>query len=218
MYSDAETFYETIIVRNPDCWLAENNLGNLLTARGRMAWRSPISTAPGHQFRLCRSRLQPRRGADGQRAKRTGHSPLSEAIDSARTTPRPITIWPSLLLPAGKWMPPSQLHSRRWRSTPALRQARYDFAVALAQGGNIDSAIEHYRKALEIDPDLTEAHINLGTLLAGRGELDSAIEQFQRAIVITPGNEMAAAISPLFWRSVNKCVKDSPAAIAPDGS
>ena len=34
-YADAETLYLATIDRNPDCWLAHNNLGNILTDQGR---------------------------------------------------------------------------------------------------------------------------------------------------------------------------------------
>ena len=36
MYADSETLYRTTIDRNPDCWLAHNNLGNVLADRGRI--------------------------------------------------------------------------------------------------------------------------------------------------------------------------------------
>jgi Flp pilus assembly protein TadD len=35
MYADEETLYRTTIDRNPDCWLAQNNLGTLLAKRGQ---------------------------------------------------------------------------------------------------------------------------------------------------------------------------------------
>jgi tetratricopeptide (TPR) repeat protein len=34
MYADSETLYRTTIERNPDCWLAHNNLAAMLAARG----------------------------------------------------------------------------------------------------------------------------------------------------------------------------------------
>jgi len=35
MYTDMETLWRTTLARNPDCWMAPNNLGAALTAKGR---------------------------------------------------------------------------------------------------------------------------------------------------------------------------------------
>ena len=52
----------------------------------------------------------------------------------------------------------------------------------MAGRGQVDEAIAHYRKALEINPDYVEAHYNLGNALAGRGQVDEAIAHFQKAL------------------------------------
>jgi tetratricopeptide (TPR) repeat protein len=49
--------------------------------------------------------------------------------------------------------------------------------LAAQQGGDYQTAIENYRKALAIKPGLTEARANLGVALAATGQLDAAIEQ-----------------------------------------
>ena len=36
MYADIETLYRTTLDRNPDCWLVQNNLGNLLSDEGQV--------------------------------------------------------------------------------------------------------------------------------------------------------------------------------------
>ena len=36
MYADVETLYRTTISRNPDCWMAHNNLANVLSRRGQV--------------------------------------------------------------------------------------------------------------------------------------------------------------------------------------
>ena len=46
MYADAETLYRTTIERNPDCWLAHNNLGSVLNTRGHPSGFPPPATAP----------------------------------------------------------------------------------------------------------------------------------------------------------------------------
>ena len=65
---------------------------------------------------------------------------------------------------------------------PSPQQPRH----ALAGRGQIDEAIAHYRKALEIKPDYAEAHNNLGAGSGGRGQIDEAIAHYQQALEIKP--------------------------------
>ena len=62
--------------------------------------------------------------------------------------------------------------------------AHNNLALALAGRGQVDDAIAHYQKALEINPDHARAHNNLAVALAGRGEIDSAIAHYQKALEI----------------------------------
>ena len=64
--------------------------------------------------------------------------------------------------------------------------AHNNLGAALAGRGQVDEAIAHYQKALEIKPDYAEAHNNLGAALAGRGQVDEAIAHYQKALEIKP--------------------------------
>ena len=64
--------------------------------------------------------------------------------------------------------------------------AHNNLGVTLARSGQIDSAIAHYQKALEIKPDYAEAQNNLGNALTGRGRVGEAITHFQKALEIKP--------------------------------
>ena len=55
MYADLETFYRTTIDRNPACWMAHNNLGPLLVARGRVdeaiaQYRKALEIKPDYEM------------------------------------------------------------------------------------------------------------------------------------------------------------------------
>jgi spermidine synthase len=56
--------------------------------------------------------------------------------------------------------------------------------LALAGSGQVEEAIAHYQKALEIKPDFTEAHNNLGNALAGSGRFAEAIAHYRKALEI----------------------------------
>jgi Flp pilus assembly protein TadD len=46
--------------------------------------------------------------------------------------------------------------------------------AALALKGNLEEAIAHYRKVLEIRPDDPQANYNLGKVLLLKGDLDKS--------------------------------------------
>jgi Flp pilus assembly protein TadD len=56
----------------------------------------------------------------------------------------------------------------------------------LLQAGQVDDAIIHYRKALQIKPDNAKAHNNLGIALFQKRRVPEAVAQYQEALRITP--------------------------------
>ena len=64
--------------------------------------------------------------------------------------------------------------------------AHNNLGNALLQKGNVDEAIAHYQKALQIKPDYAEAHNNLGNALLQKGNVDEAITHYQKALQINP--------------------------------
>ncbi len=64
--------------------------------------------------------------------------------------------------------------------------AQNNLGNALLQKGNVDDAMVHYQKALQIKPDYAEAHNNLGIALFRKGSVDEAIAHFQKALQIKP--------------------------------
>jgi len=58
--------------------------------------------------------------------------------------------------------------------------------LALVDKGQIDEAIEQYKRALQSNPAYSVSYNNLGIALAQKGQLDEAIEQYQKALEINP--------------------------------
>jgi len=67
-----------------------------------------------------------------------------------------------------------------------LAGAHNSLGMALARRGQVDAAITHFQRALEIKSDFAAAHNNLAIALAGRGDLDSAIGHYRQALDIMP--------------------------------
>jgi Flp pilus assembly protein TadD len=64
--------------------------------------------------------------------------------------------------------------------------AHNNLGYVFLQRGQMDKAVAHFQKALEIEPDYEKAHYNLGTAFFQQGRLDEAIAQFQKALEIKP--------------------------------
>ena len=135
---------------------------------------------------LCRPQ-QPRRRPGRPRTGRRGHRPLSEgAGNQARLRRGPQQPRQRPGETADRSTRPSPITRRRWKSSPTTPKAHNNLGIALAGRGQVDAAIAHYQKALEIKPDYAEAHNNLGNALAGRGQVDAAIAHYRKALEIKP--------------------------------
>jgi tetratricopeptide (TPR) repeat protein len=58
--------------------------------------------------------------------------------------------------------------------------------IALVDKGDLDGAIDCWKKALDLDPKYVPAHNNLGNVLRDKGDLDGAIACYQKALDLDP--------------------------------
>jgi len=63
--------------------------------------------------------------------------------------------------------------------------------LLLVQTARPERAIEHYRRAIEIDPGLSSAHYNLGLALLGQGKDGEAKAEFEAVLESDPGDASA---------------------------
>jgi protein O-mannosyl-transferase len=75
-----------------------------------------------------------------------------------------------------------------WRTTitrnPGCWMAYNNLGIVLFQKGEIDSAIGHYQKTLEMKPDFADAEYNLGNALVQKGQIDEGLLHAQRAATL----------------------------------
>ena len=81
--------------------------------------------------------------------------------------------------------------SSAWAQTskPAPSNEADDYlrkGIAAQQSKDLNTAIDDYRKALEIDPKLAEARANLGAALSEAGQFDAAIAEDTKALASAP--------------------------------
>jgi len=64
--------------------------------------------------------------------------------------------------------------------------AHHDLGIALGQQGRMRDALEHYRKAIALNPKSASVHNSIGNICAKLGHADEAVFHFQKALEIKP--------------------------------
>jgi tetratricopeptide (TPR) repeat protein len=191
-YADAETLYRTTIRQNPDCWLAYNNLGNLLGQSNRIdgaidAYSKALQINPG--FAVAENNLSGALLRSGRNDEAFAHCLKAVEIDpNYADAHHNLGI---LLEKRGQIDEAIVQYRREVEIYPNHAEAQNKLGNVLAGVGRIDEAIVHYRAALKSNPDYAEAYFNLGNVFAQSGRRREAIEHYLKAVAIRPNYERA---------------------------
>jgi tetratricopeptide (TPR) repeat protein len=207
MYTDVQALYRETIARNPDAWLAHDNLGNILfQIPGRRAeamahfqaalranpdfWEAHLSL--GNELVEIPGRLD---------------DAIAEYQTAVRLAPDSVRSHTDLgiaLLQTGRTGEAIAQFETALRIQPDSAAAHNDLANALTRiPGRLPDAIAEYQAALRAKPDFAEAHNDLGHVLAQMpGRMPDAIAQFEAAIKIRPDywgahNNLATGLSQI---------------------
>jgi tetratricopeptide (TPR) repeat protein len=187
MYTDIETLWRTTIASNPDCWLANNNLGGYLYNKGRVKeaiehYQKAIQIDPN--YAEAQNNLGAALAAEGR---------FDEAIENYH---KAIQIRPDFayalnnlgmaLAARGQFDDAIENYRKAIQISPNFADALDNLGAALTVKGRSDEALGYYRQALAIDPNFAGAQNNLGILLAKQGQITEAIEYYQKAIELDP--------------------------------
>ncbi len=203
-YRDEETLYRATIARNPDAFLAHNNLANLLLS-------DPAKRAEAIEHLETAARLNPdfweaHLSLGNALAATPGKfkeaiAQFETAVRLAPDSDRAQTNLGNALLQAGQ-TEQGVMHLRTaLQIQPGNAEAHNDLGNGLLTESQTAQAISEYRTAIQLNPEFAEAYNNLGRALAQAGRLAESIPQFQAAIRIRPdywgahsnlGNALAA--------------------------
>jgi tetratricopeptide (TPR) repeat protein len=187
VYSDAETLWRDTLAKNPNAWLAHNNLGAALEQAGQ------VEDAIGHYEQALR--LDPNYAMAhynfGVALEQAGR--VQEAIghyeQALRIKPHYAEAHINLgaALMGQRRVPEAIGHfEQALQIKPDSAEAHCNLGTALLQTGRVQEAIGQYEQALRIKPDYIDAHNNLATALTLLGKAQEAIGHYQEALRINP--------------------------------
>ncbi len=193
IYKNTEALWQTTLAKNPACFVAHSNLGNLYLQQGRIDdalrhTREAIALRPG--FAEIHNNL--------------GNALLAQGrdTDALAEFQKAVALRPTLAVAhfnignlfLRQNRPDLALH--HFRTAVDLRPeyvaARTNLASILLDQGRIDDADTHIRAALAIRPEDPDALNNLGNILLHRGQPDDAITHYRRALTHSPQHVPAA--------------------------
>ncbi len=185
MYADAETLWRTTTARNPECWMAFENLGGVLLKDGRVDQAAEqfqraleidrddvgalneLGAAMLRQGRVDQAVMQFRRA-------------LEIAPDSAESH---INLG-AVFLQRLQAQEAAAQFQEALKFEPGNALAHENLAAAFRQEGRGDEAVAQLRMAAEIAPGDAETHDRLGSALMQEHRVDQAVPQFERAVEI----------------------------------
>jgi tetratricopeptide (TPR) repeat protein len=186
-YQNDETLWRTTLARNPNCWMAYDNLGNIFFRKGQVdkaiaQFQKALEVHPDDA--VAHNNL-------GNALVQKGR--LDEAIAQHR---KALEIDPgyaeahynlgNALLQKGLLDEAMAQLQKTLAIDPDFADAHYSLSIVLRQKGLVDEGIAQLRKALEVNPDDVKVHNNLGTALLEKGLVDEGFAQFRKALEIDP--------------------------------
>ena len=189
MYADVEALYRTTIDRNPDCWMAHNNLGLALAERGQ------VEQAVVHFKRALEIERDYPDAHNNLGLALADRGQLDEAIyhfrEALKADPNYFSAHNNLgnaLVDRGQLREAITHYQRALEIRPDYAQAHNNLGLALADSGQVEEAMAHFRKAVELQPNYIKAHSNLGRILARRGQVDEAAAHYRKVLEIEPSH------------------------------
>ena len=187
IYRDDFTLNYAILEKNPNCWMAHNNLGGALIELDRPLeaidhCKQAIKLKPDHA--KAYNNL-------GIALVKTGRA--REAIEQYRQA---IRLKPdyadaynnlgSALIGMGRFQEAIEYCNQALLVDPNSVEAHNNLGNAFQSIGQYQRAIEYYKAAIYLNPKLFQAYINLGSALNKTGRIPEAVEDYEKALQLNP--------------------------------
>jgi Flp pilus assembly protein TadD len=187
IYQNAETLYRDTISKNPNAWMAHNNLGVFLEENGNLDeamahFAKAIRIKPDHalahynmaEVLACQEKFEEAMAYN------------LEALRIKPDYPKPYNSLGMIYARQGK-IDQAMLHFyKALKLSPYYASAHNNLGALLARQGKLDEAIAQLSEALRILPDYAKAHNNLGEALMRSGKINQAAFHLHQALKLKP--------------------------------
>jgi protein O-mannosyl-transferase len=189
--SEAALWADTL-AKNPNCWMAHNNLGAALAQQGQ------VDEGIKHLEKALE--INPNY-AEAHNNLGTAFLGKGQWDDAMFQYQKALAIYSnyavahqnlgSVLYHQGRRGEAMVQFQEAVAIDPNYAAAHYNLGYILWQKGQVDDAMAQFQKAVKINPNYVEARTDLGAILAQKGQVDDAIAQFQEVVRLNPNNSAA---------------------------
>jgi Tfp pilus assembly protein PilF len=189
-YHDAPTLWHDTLAKNPQCWLAMDNLGADADERG-----DATAALDWYDKSLAVNPMQREAHWDrGRLFAREKKWDAAAAEFAAAVTIRPDDTavadheMAKLLVARGELAAGAAEYEKVLAEEPRLEQARLEYAVLLRRLNRPQDARQQYQTALDLNPDSIGARSGLAGMAYIAGDLPQALRLMAEAIDIDPSD------------------------------
>ena len=192
LYRDEFTLFQDTVNKNPDCWMAHNNLGLAFSKKDQF----PAAIEQYKQALRLNPDLYEAYNNLGNALLKTGRP--REAIDHYKQALRLKSDYAEAynnlggaLVQTDRPREAIEHYQQAIRFKPGYPEAFSNLGVAMAQIGRSEEAIKQYKQALALKPDYTEAYINMGVLLVKMDRSQEAIDCYKQVLRFKSDHSLA---------------------------
>ena len=191
-FVNQEVLWTYTVARNPEAWLAYNDLGKTLCQKGRVDEAIP-------QFQKALE-IHPNY-AEAYNNLGSALAQKGQVDEAMIQYQKVLVINPNvaethnnlgqIFLQKGQLDEAIAQFQLALEINPNFAEIHTNLGNSLSKKGRVDEAMIQFQEALEINPDYVDAHSDLGLALLQKGQADQAVEQFLDVIRINPGDRNA---------------------------
>lgn len=192
IYKNEYSLYESILAKNPDCWMARNNLGIVLLDDGHFE-EAVFQLEKALKIHPDMAEARNNLGNVLTKLKRYDEAKqhLERAIQLMPRYPEAHNNLGVLALAQDKYDEALAHFDAALKLNAKYAVAHRNRGYTLAKEGRVGEAIPSFEAALRCDPDFGEAHLNLAIALMLIGRFPESVPHFERTLALNPENAVA---------------------------